>query len=94
MLWSPKRTWVWTPPPDAPPWKSVNLRDYCQPQSFMLRSWHVPKSGVVLRIFVTYVFSLVLGTLLLAWVVVRTVKDQRARHIGDFSLNSAEVRVT
>ena len=67
--------WVWTAPPDAPPWKSINLRDYCQPQSFMVRFWRVPKNGVVLRLFSTYVCSLMLGVLLLGLVVVRTVKE-------------------
>ena len=93
-LWTPKHTWVWTPPPDAPPWRSIDLRDYCQPQSFMLRFWRVPKSGVVLRIFVTYVSALVLAVLLLIWVVSRTVQEQRADHARAFSRDVSEVRAT
>ncbi len=92
VLWTPKHTWVWTPPPDAPPSKSIDLRDYCQPQSFMLRFWHAPKDGVVLRIFATYVFSLVLGVLLLTWVVLRTFKEPE--RVGEFGLGAREVRAT
>ncbi len=65
VVWTPSHVWIWTAPPDAPPWKSINLRDYCQPQSFMVRFWHVPKNGVVLSIFMTYVCSFILGILLL-----------------------------
>ncbi len=77
VLWTPKHIWVWTPPPDAMAWKSINLRDYCEPQSFMVRFWHVPKQGVVARIFATYVSCLALGILLLAWVGLRTKQDER-----------------
>jgi hypothetical protein len=92
VLWTPKHIWVWTPPPDAPSWKTINLRDYCQPQSFMVRFWHVTKSGVVLRIFAIYLSSSVLGVLLLVWVVLRTVKDQRADCAGEISVDAREVR--
>jgi len=85
VLWTPKHVWVWTPPPDAMSWKSINLRDYCQPQSFMVRFWHLPKNGVVLGIFITYVSSLVLGVVLLSWVVLRTVNEQAADRAGEFS---------
>jgi hypothetical protein len=88
--WTPTHIWVWTAPPDALPWKSINLRDYCQPQSFMLRFWHVPKQGVVFRLFATYVFSLVIGVSLLLWVVVRTAKDQRSESTGELRLVVSE----
>lgn len=92
VLWTPKHIWVWAPQPDAMAWKSIDLRQYCQPQSFMLRFWHVPKTGVVLGIFVTYVFSLVLGVLMLVWVVVRTVRDQIAASTRVFVADAMEVR--
>jgi hypothetical protein len=93
VLWTPKHSWHWTPPPDTPPWKTINLRDYCQPQSLMLRFWHVPKSGVVLRIFATYVSSLILGVLLLAWVIVRTAREEReAGYANRFALDANEAR--
>src|SRR5271166_1241724 len=90
VVWTPSHIWVWSPPPDAPPWKSINLRDYCQPQSFMLRFWHVPKDGVVLGIFAIYVFLLVLGVLMLIWVALRTVKEQRAERAREFSIDAKE----
>jgi hypothetical protein len=74
--WTPKHTWVWTAPPDAMQWKSINLREYCQPQSFLLRFWHVPKQGAAFKIFTLYLVSLILGVLSLIWVVVRCVRDQ------------------
>jgi len=92
VLWTPSHIWIWSPPPDAPPWKSINLRDYCQPQSFMVRFWRVPKNGVVLGIFVTYVSSLVLGLAFLAWAVFRTVKEQRTEQAGEFRLDSTAAR--
>lgn len=78
VLWTPKHIWQWTAPPDVMPWKTIDLREYCQPQSFMVRFWHVPKSGIVLGIFAMYVFSLGLGVLMLIWVVLRTVHEQKA----------------
>jgi hypothetical protein len=94
VLWNTKHIWVWTPPPDAPAWKSVNLRDYCQPQSFMVRFWHIPKNGVVLRIFVTYLFSLVLGIFLLAWVAFRALKEEPAEYADEFRMQASEARAT
>src|ERR1700730_16035032 len=35
-FWTPKHTWVWQPPAGAQEWKSLDLRDFCQPQSFMV----------------------------------------------------------
>ena len=90
VLWTPEHIWVWAPPPDAPPWKTLNLRDYCQPQSFMVRFWHIPKQGVLLGVFATYVFSFVLGVVLLIWVVVRTVKDQHSEIAHEFKLVVSE----
>lgn len=87
VLWTPTHIWIWAPPQDATSWKSINLRDYCRPQSFMLQFWHVLKNGVVLGIFVTYVFSLVVGVVLLSWVVFRTVDEQSADRAGEFSLD-------
>jgi hypothetical protein len=91
VAWTPSHIWVWTAPPDAPPWKSLNLRDYCQPQSFIVRCWRVPKNGVVLRIFITYVCSLILGVLLLGIVIVRTVKEARTERASELALNANEV---
>lgn len=59
VMWTPKHVWVWTPPAGAQEWKTLDLRNYCQPQSFMVRFWSVPKSGRVLAVFRMYVASLV-----------------------------------
>ncbi len=77
VLWTTNHTWVWAPPPDAMTWKSINLLDYCQPQSFMVRFWHIPTHDAARAIFATYVSSLVAGLLLLIWVVLRTMQDER-----------------
>src|ERR1035438_8438632 len=94
VVWTPKHIWIWTPPPDAPAWKSVDLRKYCQPQSFMLRFWHVPKSGIVLVVFLVYVGSLVVGVLLLTWVVLRTIKHQQVADAGELAVTVNEARAS
>ena len=94
VVWTPRHTWVWAAPPDATPWRSVDLRDYCQPQSFLLRFWRAPKTGVVLPLFSTYLILLMLGVLLLIWVVLRTIKDQRVRTPDDFALVANQARAT
>ena len=88
--WTPAHIWIWTPPADAQPWKSIDLRQFCQPQSFMLRFWHVPKNGTVMAIFLLYVGSLVVGLLLLAWVGLRTVRYRKAADAGDLALVANE----
>ena len=93
-LWTPRHVWVWTPPPDASPWKSINLRNYCEPQSFLVRFWHVPKTGLVMRLFVMYLLSLIAGVSLLAGVFLGTVKEQRTESAADFALDAHELRVT
>ena len=60
----------------------------------MLRFWRVPKTGVVLRLFSTYLILLMLGVLLLIWVVLRTIKDQRVRTPDDFALVANQARAT
>jgi hypothetical protein len=78
VLWTPSHTWEWTPPPGGMTWITVDLRAYCQPQSCMVRFWHAPKSGIVGKIFATYLSSLFIGIASLAWVVMRSVTDQRS----------------
>ncbi len=90
VMWTPAHVWVWAPPVDAPPWKSIDLRQYSLPQSFMVRFWHVSKNGFVLVIFRMYVVSLVVGPLLLAWVVLRTIKHQPAADAGDLPVVADE----
>lgn len=89
VLWTPNHLWVWAPPPDAPPWKSIDLRQYCQPQSFMVRFWHTPKSGVVSRIFAFYLTTLIIGVVLLGWSLFRTVQEQAAEQRKALALDTA-----
>jgi len=77
VLWTPKHTWVWRPPVGAQEWKSVDLRDLCQPQSFMVRFWNAPKPGVVLTVFRVYVASLILGLVCLTLAGLRTLMEHR-----------------
>jgi len=77
VIWTPNHIWIWSPPPGAPQWRSINLRDYCPPQSFMLRFWRVPKQGVVFNLFMLYVLSLVVGIASSVWVVMKTLRDEK-----------------
>jgi len=65
---------------------TIDLREYCQPQSFMVRFWHVPKDGVVLRVFAVYAFSLVLGIVMLGWVVLVTVREPRGEYANHYEM--------
>ncbi|MFZ0913651.1 MAG: hypothetical protein WBQ76_12165 [Candidatus Korobacteraceae bacterium] len=67
---------------------------FCQPQSFVVRFWNVPKNGAVLVIFLLYVGSLVVGLLLLTWVVVRTIKHQPGADAGELAVTVNEVRAS
>jgi hypothetical protein len=72
--WTPTHYWAWTPPPDAPPWKTLNLKEYADPQSYLLYYWRVPLKGSDLLVFRICWVSLLLGPLLLLWVIVRTIR--------------------
>jgi hypothetical protein len=85
-LWTPRHYWVWSPPPGAQTWTTLDLRDFCLPQSFMVRFWHVPKNGDVLTIFRMYVTSLLLGIVFLTWAVVRTLKEHRSPPVGELAV--------
>jgi hypothetical protein len=50
------------------------------------------KNGIVLRIFVKYVSLLVLGVLMLAWVVLRTVNEERTERVRDFAVDTKGAR--
>jgi hypothetical protein len=74
VFWTAKHVWVWDRPTGAQPWRTVNLRTFCQPQSFLLRFWHTPKHGRIRLIFFMYLACAILGPLLLAWVVIQSIK--------------------
>jgi hypothetical protein len=94
VMWTPAHIWIWTPPADALPWKSIDLRQFCQPQSFMVRFWDVPKNGAVLVIFLLYVSSLVVGLLLLTWVALRTIKHQPVADAAELAVVADEARTS
>jgi hypothetical protein len=79
VLWTPRHVWAWTAPPDAQPWKTVNLREYADPQSFLLYYWKIELKGTDLLIFRVCLVSLIVGPLLMSWVVARTIKVSSAR---------------
>ena len=80
VMWTPVHTWVWSPPAGARPWTAINLRDYSPPQSFLLRFWREPKSGIMLTVFRMFLFSLIVGPLLMIWTIVRTVRESSSGH--------------
>ncbi len=69
VLWTPAHIWAWMPPPDAQPWKTINLRDLSDPQSFLLSHWNKPLDGSNLMVFRICWLSLFIGPLLLLWVI-------------------------
>ncbi|PYS39519.1 MAG: hypothetical protein DMG14_13610, partial [Acidobacteria bacterium] len=79
---TPAHVWAWTAPPDAKPWKTVNLRDYADPQSFLLYYWNMQLSGSDRVIFRICWIAAVLGPLSLLWVVARTSNITAARIVS------------
>ena len=79
VYWTPEHLWVWAPPPDAKPWKPVNLRDFCQPQAAILRDWHVAQ-----RLPVFHMAMLGIGLLSLVTAITKTVRAQE-RHEYELS---------
>jgi hypothetical protein len=77
VMWTPTHVWAWSPPPGAMAWKAVNLRDYSDPQAFLLYYWKLPLDGGNLVIFRVCWISLLVGPLLLLWVIGRTLKRPR-----------------
>lgn len=73
VFWTPVHVWAWTPPKDAMTWKSVNLRNYTEPQSFLLNRWNLHFEPAELMIFRICLVSLIVGPLLLLWVLARTL---------------------
>jgi hypothetical protein len=71
--WTPSHIWAWDKPANAMHWKTLNLRDYDDPQSFLLYYWRVPLEGPDFVIFSTCWISMFAGPLVLAWVIARTI---------------------
>jgi hypothetical protein len=75
--WTPAHVWVWSAPPGAQPWKTIDLQTYCRPQSFLLQRWDQPAEGTLGVIFRMYLASLVIGVILLVLAIIRTVRAER-----------------
>ncbi|HEX6504798.1 MAG TPA: glycosyltransferase family 39 protein [Terriglobales bacterium] len=87
VLWVPKHTWVWRPPEGTTPdWRAIDLRPYCQPQSFLVRFWNSPKPGVVLVVFRTYLIALIVGAVCLIWTILRTIRESRSAPVGNLAV--------
>jgi hypothetical protein len=69
--------WILAPPPGAEPWKTIDLQAYCKPQSFLLQWWDKQPGGTSPVIFRMYMFSLILGIMLLVLVVIKTIPAER-----------------
>ncbi len=95
VMWKPWHIWVWTPPADAPQWKSIDLRPLCLPQSFMVRNWTLQTNvPVLINVFRMYLTSLVVGLLSLAWVVLRTIRHPHVANVADLVAAGNEVQMT
>jgi len=90
-LWTPAHVWQWTAPPEAKPWITIDLREYSQPQSFMVRFWHVSKNGFVLRVFAMYLVLLFVGVAMLAWVILKSVKERKSGYAGEFESHATKL---
>jgi hypothetical protein len=75
VIWRPVHAWMYEPPPNAVPWKSVDLRSLCEPQSMMLRLWAGPKDGRAWRLIGFYLSALVCGLFFLGWAIVIVHKE-------------------
>jgi hypothetical protein len=82
-MWTPAHVWVWEPPTDAQTWRTIDLREFCEPQSMLLRLWHVPISGTVQASFRLVELSAVAGPLFLIWTVVGTIRSHRSEFRPD-----------
>jgi hypothetical protein len=74
-MWTPRHQWWSTRPPDAPEWKSFDLRLVAQPQSILLRGWGSPKAGSALVVWTGYLLCLIAGLGLLVYTGVRAVRQ-------------------
>jgi hypothetical protein len=75
-MWAPTHQW-WPRPPDAPAWKSFDLRLVAQPQAMLLRGWGHPKPGGALVTWLAYLLCLIAGIGLLVDSGVRAARQRR-----------------
>jgi multisubunit Na+/H+ antiporter MnhB subunit len=89
--WTPTHLWVWTPPKDAPTWKTVDLRELAEPQGALFYYWNKPRAPSIEKLTRFYLFSLVTGLLLLAGTVWVSVARAPGRHPLNMRLVKAAV---
>jgi hypothetical protein len=63
--WTPEHQWMYERPKDVPPAKTIDLREWSQPQPMLVRTWGIPLSGTQRQIWVLLLLSGVAGPLLL-----------------------------
>lgn len=64
-LWTPAHIWVWTPPPDVPGWRTIDLNAYAEPQSHVFFYWNRPRDPYQEKLLRFYLICLAAGVLLL-----------------------------
>jgi len=74
--WTPTHVWVWEPPAGAVAWKSIDLRNYCETQSALLKSWNSSNewAGFAIRVCLS---GLVVGVLSMAALLWQTFRQQK-----------------
>jgi hypothetical protein len=76
VLWNATHHWVWEPPLNVPAeFRTIDLRDYCTPQSILLQYWNAKPEGANLATFRLSLFSAFAGPLLLLFAAIRTWKE-------------------
>ena len=76
VWWTPAHIWMYEPPAGTPPWKAIDLRGYCEPQSVLLNAIH---KGSMLPHTGFYAISLAAGVLLLGLAVWGAFRESRAK---------------
>ncbi len=85
VLWTPTQRWMWEIPPDAPPAKTINLAEWAQPQSLLLRSWNLPRKGYLAVGWVLLLLAGLIGPtmLVIAGLWCRPPPDVADRPVAD-----------
>ena len=74
VWWTPRHIWMYEPPPGAPPWKEIDLRRLCEPQSILLKSI---RKGQMTPLSGCYLLSLITGVLLIGFSVRAAFQEGR-----------------
>jgi hypothetical protein len=75
--WTSSHIWVWTAPPDALPWKTIDLARYCEPQALLVASWRHSPDAPGRRLLRVNQGGLLVGLISLIVVLLRTVQETR-----------------